>query len=181
MFLTKEELKKGLTFILDSPHDQGILELIVRRPQINEREIIEEGQLDLAEGLLGDNWKVRGSSQTPDKSAHPEMQLTIMNARIIALIARDKSRWPLAGDQLYIDLDLSEKNLPPGSRLAIGSAIVEVTAIAHMGCKKFAGRFGVDAMKFINSPQGKALHLRGLNTKVIQPGIIRVGDVVRRV
>ena len=109
------------------------------------------------------------------------MQLTIMNARIIALIARDKSRWPLAGDQLYIDLDLSEKNLPPGSRLAIGSAIVEVTAIAHMGCKKFAGRFGVDAMKFINSPQGKALHLRGLNTKVIQPGIIRVGDVVRKV
>ncbi|MBX2996887.1 MAG: hypothetical protein KF893_00140 [Caldilineaceae bacterium] len=132
-------------------------------------------------GLVGDNWKARGSSSTDDGSAHPEMQLNLMNARAAALVAQDKSRWPLAGDQLFVDLDLSEKNVPPGTRLAIGSAILEVTPIPHNGCKKFVARFGMDAMKFVNSPVGKDLHLRGINAKVVQPGVIRTGDIVKKI
>jgi hypothetical protein len=179
--LTTEELEAGLDHIRQSPKDVGVLELIVRRPRIEEREVLEEGQLDLVAGLVGDTWSSRGSSRTADGSSHPDMQLNIMNARAIALVAQDKDRWQLAGDQLFIDMDLSADNLPPGTRLAIGSAVIEVTDQPHTGCKKFVARFGLDAMKFVNSPVGKELHLRGINAKVVQPGVIRAGDLVRRV
>ncbi|NOS70832.1 MAG: MOSC domain-containing protein, partial [Verrucomicrobia bacterium] len=138
------------------------------------------GRLDLLEGLVGDNWKERGSRSTPDGSANPEMQLNIMNARVIELLAQSKERWALAGDQLFVDFDLSESNVPPGTRLAIGSAVIEVTAPPHTGCKKFSARFGPDAMKFVNAPEGKELHLRGINAKVVQPAIIRTGDSVKK-
>jgi hypothetical protein len=136
--------------------------------------------LDVAAGLVGDNWAVRGSTRTADGSSHPDMQLNIMNARVIDLVAQDRARWPLAGDQLYIDLDLSADNLPPGTRLALGSAVIEVTPEPHTGCQKFVSRFGLDAMKFVNSPTRKELRLRGINARVVQPGVIRVGDVVRK-
>jgi hypothetical protein len=179
--LTMEELEAGLDEIRQSPKDEGVLELIVRRPKVNEREIVLEGELNLAEGLVGDSWRKRRSSRTSDRSAHPEMQLNIMNARVIALVAQDKDRWPLAGDQLYIDLDLSADNLPAGTQLSLGTAVIEVTAQPHTGCKKFVSRFGLEAMKFVNSPLGKQLHLRGINAKVIQPGVIRVGSVVKKI
>ena len=179
--LTRPELEASLETIRQSPRDEGMLELIVRRPQTGIREVLTEGELDLEQGLVGDNWRERGSSRTTDGSAHPEMQLTVMNSRLIALLAQDKARWQLAGDQLFIDLDLSEANLPPGTRLAIGTAIIEVTAEPHTGCQKFVERFGADAMKFVNSAIGRELKLRGINAKVVESGVIRVGDVVRKV
>jgi hypothetical protein len=178
--LTIEELEAGLEMIRQSPADEGRLELIVRRPQIDAREILEEGALDLAEGLVGDTWRTRGSSRPADGSSHPDMQLNIMNARMIALVAQDKARWQLAGDQLFIDMDLSAENLPTGTRLALGSAVIEVTDQPHNGCKKFVARFGLDAMKFVNSAVGKQLHLRGINAKVVQGGTIRVGDIAKK-
>lgn len=179
--LTAEELEAGLDEIRRSPKDEGVLELIVRRPRVDEREVLEEGELNLTEGLVGDSWRERASSRTPDGSPHPEMQLNVMNARAIALVAQERGRWPLAGDQLYIDLDLSDENLPAGTRLEIGSAVIEVTAQPHTGCKKFVSRFGLDAMKFVNSPAGRSLHLRGINAKVVRPGTIRVGQMARKV
>jgi MOSC domain-containing protein YiiM len=134
----------------------------------------------VAEGLVGDNWRIRGSSRTADGSAHPDMQLTLMNARLIALVAQSRERWPLAGDQLYVDLDLSADNLPPGSHLALGTAVIEVSAQPHTGCQKFVERFGLDAMKFVNSPAHKHLHLRGINARVVRSGVIRVGDVAKK-
>lgn len=178
--LTMEELEAGLDEIRQAPKDEGVLQLIVRRPQIEEREVLDEGELDPLEGLVGDSWKLRSSSRTPDGSPHPEMQVNIMNARVTALVAQDKERWQLAGDQLYIDLDLSDENLPPGTQLAIGSAVLEVTPPPHLGCKKFVSRFGLDAMKFVNSTVGRELHLRGINAKVIRGGKIRVGEVVKK-
>jgi len=148
--------------------------LIVRRPRVGDREVVDEAQLDPATGLVGDSWHTRRGSD-------PEMQLTIMNARVTELVAGDTERWPLAGDQLYVDLDLSLANLPAGTRLAIGTAVVEVTAPPHTGCRKFVARFGLDAMKFVNSPTGRQLNLRGINAKVVQPGAVRVGDRVRKV
>jgi hypothetical protein len=179
--LTTEALEARLDHIRRSPKDEGVLEMIVRRPETDAREVLEEGSLDLVEGLVGDDWRARGSSLTADGSAHPDMQLNVMNARAIALLAQDRARWPLAGDQLYVDLDLSAENLPPGTRLAIGSSVIEVTARPHTGCAKFAARFGADAMAFVNSPVGKQLHLRGINAKVVQPGVVRVGDPVKKV
>lgn len=178
--LTMTELEAGLGAIRQSPKDDGILNLIVRRPQENIREVLETGELDLTEGLVGDTWKLRGSSRTADGSSHPDMQLNIMNSRVVALVAKEESRWQLAGDQLYIDLDLSDENLPPGTRMAIGSAIIEVTAQPHNGCRKFVERFGLDAMRFVNSSVGKQLHLRGINAKVVQAGVIRAGDLVKK-
>jgi MOSC domain-containing protein YiiM len=108
------------------------------------------------------------------------MQINIMSARVIALVAMDRERWPLAGDQLFVDLDLSAHNLPPGTRLGIGEAVLEVTPLPHTGCAKFMARFGIDAVKFVNSPEGKELRLRGLNARVVQSGSIRAGDPVRK-
>ena len=178
--LTTEQLKAGLDEIRRSPSDNGVLEMLVRRPQTLEREILQEGQLDLALGLVGDNWKARGSRMTDDGAAHPEMQLNLMNSRAAQLVAQSKDRWHLAGDQLFVDLDLSGENLPPGTRLSIGSAIIEVTPVPHTGCAKFVERFGADAMKFVNSPVGKELRLRGINAKVVQPGIVKVGDRIKK-
>ena len=178
--LIREELEAGLDQIRRAPQDKGVLEMIVRRPRTNEREVLQEGELTLQDGLVGDNWRTRGNPNTADGSAHPDMQLNIMNARVIALLAQDKERWQLAGDQLYIDLDLSTENLPPGSRLAVGSAVIEVTAEPHTGCQKFVQRFGVDAMKFVNSPLGRQLNLRGINARVVRGGPIRVGDRVTK-
>ena len=105
-----------------------MLDLIVRRPLVGGREVLPEGELSVVDGLVGDSWKDRVSTRTPDGSPHPDMQLNIMNSRVVALLAQDRSRWHLAGDQLFIDLDLSADNLPPGTRLSIGSALIEVTS-----------------------------------------------------
>jgi MOSC domain-containing protein YiiM len=180
-FLAIADLESGLEIIRQAPRDHGILELIVRRPEVGAREILEAGELDLNEGLVGDNWKARGSTRRVDGSANPDMQITIMNARVIALLAQQKDRWKLAGDQLFVDLDLSVENLPPGTRLSIGSAVVEVSSEPHNGCKKFSSRFGEDAVRFVNSPVGKQLHLRGINAKIIKPGSIRAGDRITKI
>jgi hypothetical protein len=179
-YLTARELEAGLEHIRQAPRDHGTLKMITGRPWEDEREILERGELSLSEGLIGDNWKVRGSKHTPDGSAHLYAQITIMNARCIALLAKQEERWALAGDQLYVDFDLSEENIPPGTRLGIGSAILEVSAEPHSGCQKFSARFGVEAMKFVNSPEGKRLHLRGINARVVQAGSIQVGDTVTK-
>ena len=178
--LTMAELEAGLDEIRAAPKDEGVLQLIVRRPRIEEREILEEGELDPVKGLVGDSWITRRSSRTGDGSAHSDMQLNIINARVAALVAQHKDRWQLAGDQLYIDMDLSAENLPPGTQLAIGTALIEVTPQPHTGCKKFVSRFGLEAMKFVNSSVGRELHLRGINARVVQPGVIRVGQVAKK-
>ncbi|HEY6231853.1 MAG TPA: hypothetical protein VIW64_11350 [Pyrinomonadaceae bacterium] len=179
--LTTAELEAGLDHIRAAPKDDGVLQLIVRRPGIDQREILEQAELDAAEGLVGDSWKLRPSSKTVDRSPHPDMQINIMNARATQLLAQEKERWQLAGDQLYLDMDLSAANLPPGTQLSIGSAVIEVTPPPHTGCHKFVARFGREAMLFVNSAVGRDLRLRGLNAKVIQSGTIRVGDTARKV
>jgi len=172
-YRTTTELEQGLDQICQSPTDEGRLELIVRRPIKGKREVLIEGELTFAEGLAGDCWK--------DHSPHPDMQINIMNARAIGVIAPSRTEWALAGDQLFVDLDLSASNLPPGTRLEVGSAIVEITAPPHTGCSKFAARFGVDAVKFVNSPRGRSLNLRGLNARVVKPGVVRNGDKVVKI
>lgn len=179
--LTRLELEAALDELRQAPKDEGVVQLIVRRPDIEHREVLEEATLDPVAGLIGDNWITRGSKRTPDGSPHPEMQINIMNARVTALLAAEKERWPLAGDQFYIDMDLSKENLPPGSLLALGSAVLEVSPLPHTGCKKFVSRFGIDAMEFVNSEIGKMLCLRGINAKVVQGGVVRVGETAKKI
>ena len=179
--LNADELEAGLSEVLASPKDDGEVKMIVRRPNVDRREVLDAGDLDVTEGLVGDNWRSRGSRQTNDGSAHPEMQLNLMNSRVVALVAQSEDRWALAGDQFFVDLDLGKENLPAGTRLAMGSAIVEVTAVPHLGCRKFVARFGLEATKFVNSRRGKKLCLRGINARVIEPGRVVTGDRIRKV
>ena len=177
---TETELQAAMAWIGQSPQDEGKLEMIVARPSVEQREVLASGQLDPTEGLVGDNWQVRGSKRTDDGSAHPDMQITLMNARAIQTLTPDRGRWPLAGDQLFVDMDLTPENLPPGQQLAIGTALLEITAMPHTGCDKFTARFGHDAIRWVNSPSGRQLRLRGIYAKVIQPGTIQVGDVIQK-
>ena len=178
--LTTAELESGLPEIRQSPNNDGELQLISRRPAIGERDLIETGELDTTQGLVGDDWSTRGQHQTPPRDPKPDAQLTLMNARAAQLVSGSKERWALAGDQLYVDFDIGRDNLPIGSRVQIGDAIVEVTAEPHPGCKKFVERFGMDAMTFVNSEEGKQMCLRGINTKIVQSGAIRVGDKINK-
>jgi MOSC domain-containing protein YiiM len=174
--VTSAELEAGLAVIRRSPSDDGLVELLVRRPQEGEREILEEALLDLELGVVGDRWSKRAGPRGPD----PEAQVTLMNSRAAQLAARSKDRWALAGDQLYVDFDIGEENVPAGTRVALGSAVVEFTATPHTGCKKFVARFGLETMKFYNSPTGRSLRLRGANARVVQAGTVRVGDSIRK-
>ena len=178
--LSTAELTAGLAGLEPSPRDVGVVQMIVRRPRTGQREVLDEGELDTVTGLIGDNWQHRGSTRTADGSAHPAMQINVMNARVIDLIAGHRSRWALAGDQFFVDLDLGAVNVPPGTRLALGSAVIEVTDQPHTGCAKFIERFGLDAMKFVNSPDGRARQLRGINARVVTGGRVRPGDAVRK-
>lgn len=166
--------------ILDSPQDDGRVDLIVRRPAVDERETISEAALDVVEGLVGDCWRARGSGSTPDGSANPKAQVTLMNVRVAALVAVTPERIPLAGDQFFVDFDLTAANVPPGTRLALGSAVIEVSDDPHTGCRKFFDRFGNDAHRFVNAKEDRALNLRGINAFVVTGGTVRAGDAIRK-
>ncbi|MBN8583174.1 MAG: MOSC domain-containing protein [Anaerolineae bacterium] len=178
---TLEHLQTQLNHIQESPKDNGSVLLIIRRPATEEREIITQGRLIPASGLEGDNWRERGSTSMPDGSANPEAEITLMNTRVIQALTQDETRWALAGDQFFVDFDLSEENIPAGTRLAIGSAIVEVSPLPHNGCKKFSARFGVDALKFISMAENKPMRMRGINAKIIQVGDVKQGDLIRKI
>jgi hypothetical protein len=176
-----EDLESGLPEVRAAPADNGTVELIVRRPAEEEREVLDEARLDPVQGLVGDRWD-------PDLK-NPGTALTLMNARVTALVAGSRARWALAGDQLYVDLDISYANLPPGTRLMLGAAsgpdeargaVIEVTAEPHLGCGKFVRRFGIEAQKFVNSPTGRELNLRGINARVVQAGVVRRGDRIAK-
>jgi hypothetical protein len=170
---TLDELIAGLDHVRNAPKDRGTLALIVGRPAVDQRLVLAAGELDVERGLVADRWS-KGSRP------NPKSMLTLMNVRATQLVAGDRSRWPLAGDQLYVDFDLSPRNIPPGTRLAIGTAVIEVSDQPHLGCEKFAARFGESAREFANSPQGTAENFRGVNTRVMQSGTVRVGDIVRK-
>lgn len=176
-----DELTAGLDEIRRSPDDLGSLELIVRRPAEDEREIVATGELDTRRGLVGDTWHLRPNPRSEDGGPHPDKQLNIMNSRVVSLLSPDRDHWALAGDQLYVDFDLSRTNLPPGTQLALGSAVIEVTAQPHTGCAKFSRRFGLDALRFVNSKEHGDLRLRGIAAKVVQSGTVSIGDSIRKV
>ena len=176
----RRDFSSALADIDAAPADLGTLERIVRRPSVEARELLDSARLDPGVGLVGDDWQARGSRSTPDGSADPEAQLTVISTRVLRAIEPDQSRWSLAGDQLYVDLDLRADTLPAGSRLAIGDAVIEISAKPHTGCEKFAARFGIDALAWISTPVGKAHRMRGLNARIVRGGEIAVGDVIRR-
>ena len=177
---TMAQLEAGLDDVRGAPKDEGVLQLIVQRPERGERKLVDEGTLDVAVGLVGDNWSTRGSTVTPDGLADPEMQVTLMSSRAADLVAGGRERWHIAGDQLFVDMDISTANLPPGARLAIGTAVLEVSVKPHTGCAKFSARFGTDALRLVSSEVGRGLCLRGINAKVVRSGGVRVGDTVRK-
>ncbi len=178
---TLEELTEQLEFLRAAPAEAGTLELVVRRPANGERDLLDEGVLDEADGMVGDNWLSRATSRAIAEGRHLQAQLNVMSARMVGLLADTDEERALAGDQLYLDLDISHANLPAGTRLAIGEhAVIEVTRKPHTGCAKFTARFGEDAVAFVNSEVGRELRLRGLNARVVTGGAVRPGDKVRR-
>jgi len=178
--LTTAEIEARLDEVRQSPPDGGMLRLIVQRPAEDMRVVLAEAELNTEEGLAGDNWNERSSKRTEDGGPHPDMQLNIINARFLAMVAGSEERMPLAGDQLVVDLDLSETNLPAWTKLSIGDAVIEITDQPHTGCAKFTRRFGLDAQRFANSELGSVMKLRGVNARVVTPGRIRQGDTIAK-
>lgn len=180
-FVSRERLDATLDFIRQSPQSTGVVKMIVRRPATNRREVLEQAELSVELGLVGDNWPARWSGREAHRQRHLDMQINLMNARVIdAITAGDRHRWSLAGDQLFVDFDLSEDNLPTGTKIQIGEAVLEVTAEPHLGCRKFSQRFGRDAVLFVNSDLGKQLKLRGINARVIRGGVMTSGCEIRK-
>ena len=173
------EIERAAAKMGSSPADNGIVEMIVSRPAVDERRVLEEGVLEVTHGLRGDSWETRGLS-SPAGTVDTLRQITVMNSRVLASIAGDRDRWQLAGDQLIVDLDLSIDALPAGTRLQIGEAITEVTEPPHTGCSKFAGRFGADALAWANGQAGRHQRRRGMYVRVLVSGAVRPGDVIRR-
>lgn len=178
--VSRAELEAGLPNILASPKKEGEVLLITIRPDVDERELPERVEISIDDGVVGDNWKTRGSSSMPDRSANPDAKITLMNSRAIDLITQDESRWQWAGDQFYVDFDISEENLPVGTRVRLGTAVLETSALPHLGCAKFVARFGKDAHKFVNGKIGRSLRLRGVNMRVVEGGVVEVGDSVEK-
>jgi hypothetical protein len=178
---TTADLEASLDHLCAAPVDTGTLEMVVRRPDVGARELLDEGVLDEADGLVGDNWLARATSRAIADGRHLDAMITVMSARMVRLLADTPEVQALAGDQLYVDLDISHDNLPAGSRIAVGDdAVLEVSAKPHAGCKKFLARFGEDAVAFVNGEVGSRLRLRGLNARLVHGGVVRPGDVVRR-
>jgi MOSC domain-containing protein YiiM len=175
---TIPELDTHLAEIRDAPRDEGELVLIVRRPTEGAREILDSAELDLGLGLVGDRWAARPRHK-PDGTPDHDAQITLIGMRALRAIA-DEHEWALAGDNLYVDLDLSTANLPPGTQLDVGAAVLEVTGKPHNGCAKFLARFGSDALQWTLSPVGRELNLRGIHARVVRAGAIRRGDRIRR-
>ena len=178
---TDRDFEPLLAGIRDAPRDVGLLEMIVRRPAVDEREVLTTAVLDPTVGLVGDGWIERGSRHTADGRANPQSQVTLISTRVLRAIEPDEARWPLAGDQLYVDFDLGQEALPAGSGIAVGSGVLVVSEQPHTGCAKFSARFGSDALRWINSSVGREWRMRGLNARVVEGGTVRTGDAVRRV
>lgn len=176
--LSEGELLAALPELRNAPSELGYVRMIVRRLDQQQRELPECGELTTEAGLVGDRWVRTCDRRRPDGSLNPDTQLTLMNIGMLDLLAGGKEHWPLAGDNLLVEFDLSVANLPPGRRLQVGDAIVEITPEPHMGCAKFAARFGRAALAFVNSAEGRSLRLRGANAQVIQPGRVCLGDRV---
>ena len=175
------ELESALDHLRAAPTDAGRVTLVVRRPETLARELLDEAVLDEVDGLVGDNWLSRATSRAVAAGRHLDAQVTVMSSRMVGLLGDTDDERAQAGDQLYVDLDLSHDNLPAGTRIAVGDDVVlEVTAKPHAGCKKFLSRFGEDAVAFVNNEEGSRLRLRGLNARVLRGGVVRVGDDVRR-
>lgn len=178
--LTEKEILDGLMEVRKSPRNNGLLEAIVIRPGSEERLSLQRCRLSPEDGTEGDAWARGCWLKLPDGSPHPDVQICIMNSRMIHLLAGDRQRWELAGDNLFFDLDLSRENLQPGQLLRIGECVIEITEQSHNGCAKFSQRFGPAALKFVNSPTGKELRLRGIYAKVIKAGEVQVGDQIKK-
>lgn len=178
--LTRDELSAGLDHIRAAPKQESTLDCIVVRPVSGEQHEVKSARLSLAGGVEGDHWVKDSWKATADGKPDPDVQLCIMNSRSIGLVAQDRARWPMAGNNLYMDLDLSPENLPPGARLAIGAAMIEISAVLNLGCEHFIKHYGRDACVFVNTGEGLKLRMRGLYARVVEDGVVTVGDTVRK-
>lgn len=178
--LSGDQIEAGLDYVRESPADDGTLDLIVQRPQADARILLDEGLLDVTEGLVGDDWFRRPSRTSAGGGPHPLMQIAIANSRFLSLLAGSAEGAAPAGDQLIVDLDLSESNLSPGTVLGVGSAVLEITDEPHLGCAKFRARYGRDALRAVNSSEGRGLRLRGVYARVVVSGTVRPGDRIRK-
>jgi hypothetical protein len=176
---TLEELEAEVGHVRAAPQEAGKIEHLVRRPQPFEREVVQELTFSVRDGVVGDCWSTKPSSKTPDGSPHKGKQVTLMNARVIALIAGEREHWSVSGDQIHVDLDLSKRNLPVGTRLRVGTAILEVSDAPHIGSEKFQERFGKDALRFLSTKEGLERRMRGMNCFVLHGGTVRKGEAIR--
>ncbi len=178
---TSDELNDKMDWLLDSPKDGGVVRGIVVRPATDEREELQEARLSPEGGVEGDRWASTAQRKLKDGRLNPDVQVTLTNARLIELLAKERSRWSLSGDQIYVDMDLSMENLQPGQRLAIGSTVLEISEVPHRGCSKYRSRFGQAGFDLVDSARGRELRFRGVYAQIVKEGTVGVGDQIHKV
>ena len=186
--VSQDSLKKGLdkpiNYNQSSPRDNGVVKLLVIRPETHVRTLPNAVVVSVEQGVVGDKWEAECTIKLENGKSNPDLQIAIINTKVIKEIAQsdfDMDRLALAGDNIYADLNLCEENMPVGQQIQIGNTLLEVTPFPHFGCKKFSERYSVEDLKVVNSTAGKPQHLRGIYVKVIKNGSISIGESIKKI
>jgi hypothetical protein len=177
---TRAEIEAGIGPVLQSPAEGAAVEALFSRPAPGKRLDLPALEVSVSGGIAGDHWSLGCWKTLPDGSPDPDVQVSLMNRRMLHLIAGARDNWARAGNNIIVDMDLSIDNLPIGQRLRVGTAELEIGPVANTGCDFFIERYGRDACVFVNTGIAKQKRLRGVYARVVKDGQIRIGDIIRK-
>lgn len=179
--ITRAELDRAWPDIMAAPKDGAAIEMLCLRPAMGERRFVDEIHVTREEGIPGERWLTQPWMRLPGGQPDPAIQVSFLQRRVLDLVWRDREGTPHPGDTFVVDMDLSEANLPAGSLLQVGSAVLEVSTVFNNACAKWKKRYGDDALDWVRAYENKEFRPRGVLAKVHRDGVFRAGDRLTRI